>query len=206
MKIQGLVQLKGVLNKQAWECALLTGIRDEIKAGNLTVKGSKRFGYFDNFFMPYSQWEKERTAFFKRSSLPENPNESKNSYAKIEDGKWNLSIDPTEVLSTEEENSLNKLKSWLKKYMRTIKLPQLLIEVDNDLNYTKHFMLPQQQPNHNRQGEEVCAILVSIMAHGCFIGPYTMARLTQGISYDKIRRITDCNSLKKHNGWPLHSL
>jgi TnpA family transposase len=29
------------------------------------------------------------------------------------------------------------------------------------------------------------------MAHGCFIGPYTMARLTDGISYEQIRRITD---------------
>jgi TnpA family transposase len=29
------------------------------------------------------------------------------------------------------------------------------------------------------------------MAHGCFIGPYTMARLTQDVTYEQIRRITD---------------
>ena len=50
-------------------------------------------------------------------------------------------------------------------------------------------MLPHQQSNRNV--DDVCAILVSIMAHGCFIGPYTMARLTQGVSYDKIHDITD---------------
>ena len=55
----------------------LHSIRDEIKVGNLMVKDSKRFGNFNNFFMPYAQWERERTAFFKRAVLPENPKEAK---------------------------------------------------------------------------------------------------------------------------------
>ena len=73
--------------------------------------------------------------------------------------------------------------------MRTIKLPQLLIEVDNDLHFTEKFVLPSHKLK--READEIRAILVAIMAHGCFIGPYTMARLTQGVSYDQIRNITD---------------
>ena len=208
-KLRSLVQPQGILDKAAWECALLTSIRDEIKVGNLTIKNSKRFGNFDNFFMPYAQWKKERTVFFKRAGLPQNPQDAKiyltdilnqafdkflatephNHYAKVENGEWILSADLAESLSAEEEKSLNTLKTWLKKHLRQIKLPQLLIEVDNDLNFTKHFMLPHQQAN--RKVDDVCAVLVSIMAHGCFIGPYTMARLTQGISYDQIGHITD---------------
>lgn len=208
-KLRLLVKPQGLLDKSAWECALLVSIRDEIKVGNLTVQDSKRFGNFDNFFMPYAQWEKERTAFFKRAGFPENPKEIKaylterlnqafdkflgtephNTYAKVEQGKWIFSVDSAESLSWEEEKSLDTLKSWLKKHMRAIKLPQLLIEVDNDLNFTNHFMLPHQQ--HNRKVDDVCAILVSVMAHGCFIGPHTMARLTQGVSYDQISHITD---------------
>lgn len=195
------------MDKPAWESALLTSIRDEIKIGNLTVKDSKRFGNFDNFFMPYTEWQKERISFFKRAGLPENPQNVKvylterlnkafdmflatephNTYAKVKNGKWALSIDPAEENLPEE--SLNTLQTWLKKYMRSIKLPQLLIEVDNDLGFTKGFMLPHQQGK--RQVDDVCAILVSIMAHGCFIGPYTMARLTEGVTYDQISHITD---------------
>jgi TnpA family transposase len=208
-KLRALVKSQGLLHKSAWECALLTSIRDEIKIGNLTVKDSKRFGNFDNFFMPYAQWEQERSAFFKRSGLPENPKDVKtyltkqlnqafdkflitephNNYAKVENGKWVLSVDPAESLSAEEEKLLDRLKAWLKKHIRPIKLPQLLIEADNDLNFTEQFMLPHQQAS--RQVDDVCAILVSIMAHGCFIGPHTMARLTQGVSYDQIGHITD---------------
>jgi hypothetical protein len=35
--------------KPAWECVLLTAIRDEIKAGNLSVMQNKRFGRFAIF-------------------------------------------------------------------------------------------------------------------------------------------------------------
>lgn len=208
-KLQKIVHQDGVLNKQAWECALLTKVRDEIKAGNLTAKGSKRFGNFDNFFISDHQWESERKRFFQKANLPDDPqqvpaylttrlnkafdgflsNQEENAYAKVKEDHWTLSVDPAETLSEEEESALAQLKNWLAKNMRQIKLPLLLIEVDNDLKFTQEFMLPHQQLS--RQVEDVCAILVSIMAHGCFIGPYTMARLTSGVSYKKIRRITD---------------
>ena len=208
-KLQKIVCPSGKVNKQAWECALLTKIRDEIKAGNLTAKGSKRFGKFDNFFMPYRQWTSKRKSFFQRNGMPENPNgvpeyltsridkafdhflktHDNNKYARVEDDRWTLSVDPAEELTEQEKQALARLKSWLTEHMRPIKLPQLLIEVDNDLQFSKEFMLPHQQ--FSCKVEDVCTILVTIMAHGCFIGPYTMARLTNGISYDQIRRVTD---------------
>jgi hypothetical protein len=69
--------------------------------------------------------------------------------------------------------------------MRTIKLPELLIEVDNDLHFTQHFLTPVQQ--QEREAESVCLILATIMAYGCNIGPYTMARLTGGVDYEQIK-------------------
>ncbi len=53
-------------------------------------------------------------------------------------------------------------------------LPELLIEVDNHLKFTRYFMsVPQQERPHV---EAICAILATIIAHGCNIGPYTMAQ------------------------------
>lgn len=43
------VSENGTVNRQAWECALLLSIRDELKSGNLAVAASKRFGQFDQF-------------------------------------------------------------------------------------------------------------------------------------------------------------
>ena len=50
-KLRPLVKANGIVDKAGWECALLTAVRDEIKAGNFSVKMSKRFGRFDDFFI-----------------------------------------------------------------------------------------------------------------------------------------------------------
>ncbi len=54
--LRPLVVQNGTINKRAWECALLTAIRDEVKSGNLYVHQSKRFGRFENFFISKAQW------------------------------------------------------------------------------------------------------------------------------------------------------
>lgn len=115
--------------------------------------------------------------------------ESENTYAKVKNNKWIFSVDPASELTPEDELDLDNLKSWLAGHVRHIKLPELLIEVDNDLHFTRHFMLPAKQ--NQRLTDDICSILATIMAHGCFIGPYTMARLTPGISYEQIKRVTD---------------
>jgi TnpA family transposase len=208
-KLKNMVMPNGHIDRKAWECALLTAIRDEIKSGNLSVKGSKRYGQFNDFFMPDNEWKVIRHDFFKRARLPykhsEIPaylkkrlnlaydkffaSEATNEYAKIENDAWALSVDPAESFTKDETIALEKLKSWLSSRMRPIKLPQLLIEVDNDLLFTKEFLLPDNQSK--RVADEIRAILVTLMAHGCFIGPYTMARLTQGVTYKQIQSITD---------------
>ena len=54
-------------------------------------------------------------------------------------------MDPSQTLTKSQKKNLDSLKSWIKKHMRSIKLPQLLIEVDNDLHFTQEFMPSSQQ-------------------------------------------------------------
>ena len=74
------------------------------------------------------------------ASLPEN------TYARVDGNRWHLSVDSSEPLDPTEEIKLEQFKDWLKKRMRHIKLPQLLIEVDNDLHFTRHFLPANSKP------------------------------------------------------------
>jgi TnpA family transposase len=206
-KIQPLVKSNGKLNKSAWECALLTAIRDEIKAGNLSIKMSKSFGRLEDFFISKKIWHEMKEKFFNRAGLPSDPDNVKeylkkrlnkafdqfletlpnNPYVNIDKEGWHLKSDSTDKLDLESEKNLENLKKWLSQNMRVIKLPELLIEVDNELKITRQFMSAQQ---NIPQAEEICAILATIMAHGCNIGPHTMSHLT-GINYGKLKHITD---------------
>ncbi len=199
----------GELDKCAWECALLTVLRDEIKSGNLSVAYSKRFRNFDDFFISTEQWQKIRESFFGVARLPSDPQEARtylterlnkaydsflesqstNVYAKVDENGWQLSTDPAEKLEPQDEDNLKKLKSWLKKQMRSTRLPELLIEVDNELNYTQYLM--PSASKEMRSVPDVCATLTAIIANGCNVGSYTMSRMVQGVSYEQIQRITD---------------
>ncbi|MBU0995174.1 MAG: DUF4158 domain-containing protein [Proteobacteria bacterium] len=88
-KILQLVDSDGEINKPAWECALLTAVRDEIKSGNISVCMSKRFGRFDDFFAPKEKWFAHRKRFFIRAGLPMNPEDVEKYFTK----RLNLSYD-----------------------------------------------------------------------------------------------------------------
>jgi TnpA family transposase len=202
-RIRALVEKDGAISRRDWECALLTA------TGNVAAQSSKRYGRFNNFFIPDERWAKQREAFFQRSALPAKPedvpayltarlneaydsfleNLPNNTYASVDEKGWVLSVDSAEKLDTETEKRLDALKSWLSDYLRPIKLPELIIEVDNEIHFT-HSFLPSIH-RAERKPEAVCHILATIMAYGCNIGPFTMARLTDAVTYHQIKRIAD---------------
>jgi len=199
----------GEIDRRAWECALLLKLRDELKAGNLSVRHSKRFARLDDFFIDDRRWQGMREDFFRRSGLPSDPKQvpqylgrrlgdaydrflktaPSNSYAVVDEDGWRLSADSTEKLDQEAQDRLAHLKSWLAKNMRRVRLPDLLIEVDNQLGFTRNFLTPAQR--QESWPEDICAVLAAVMAHGCNLGAYTMAQLTPDLTYEQLKRIGD---------------
>ena len=150
-------------------------------SGNLSVKHGKRFGRFEDYFLPKERWEPLRKSFFQRSGLPADPKNvcdhltrrlntaydlflktaPGNSYAAVDENGWHLSTDAAETLDAEAQTRLGDLKRWLARQMRTIRLPDLLIEVDNDLRFTDHFVPPGQRGG--RDAEDVCTLLAVVL-------------------------------------------
>ena len=197
------------VDRHAWECALLLKIQEEINSNNISVKNSKRFGEFKDFFISQNKWDGQREEFFRRRNLPQEPKlvpgywsqrlnnafdqyiacEKENKYSKVVDGKWKLSTDEAIKLTKEQEEGLKKLRKWLGLHMRSIKLPDLLVEVDNEIHFTEVFMPPNNQGK--RLVEDICSIIATLMAHGCNIGLYTMSKLIEEVTYEQMVRITD---------------
>jgi TnpA family transposase len=212
-RLRDFVGTNGTANRRAYECAVLTTLRDEIKRGNVWIRGSTRFGKLDDFFLPEAAWASRRQDFFRKAGLPVVPTEAAtwltqrlnaaydrfltalpaNTSVTIDKEGWHLATDPAQVLSPADEAGLAALRAWLRDKIPTIRLPELLIAVDNDLDWTRHF-LPRGRRD-TRTADEVCQVVATIMAYGCNLGPETMAQLTERVSYEDIQRITD---------WYLH--
>lgn len=204
-----VVSGKNNIDRHAWECALYLKVRDEIKQGNINASESKRFSSIKSFFIGQDAMKPLSDAFFKRSHFPKDRSqvreyfterlanayqeyfkrEPDNDYAKVVNGKWIVGTDPAEVLPPEKKKELDSMKTWLSKRMRPIKLPELLIEVDNDIHYTEALTLPGGEGLSPI--DAIFGVLATLMAHGCNIGPYTMSKMIDGITYKEICRITD---------------
>lgn len=209
-RLQPIVQKDRLPDRRAWECALLLKVRDEIRAGNLSVNYSKRFASLSEYFIDGGRWERMRQGFFERAAMPANGREAlgflrrrlgdafdrflaaapSNSYAVIDEKGWKLSSKTYGNPESDSNGQLEHLKSWLSTNMRRIMLPDLLIEVDNELSFTRHFTTAGKSESVPSP-EEICLVLAGIMAHGCNIGPYTMAQLTRGVSYRQLKRVSD---------------
>ncbi len=201
------VQVDGQLNRAAWECVLLTVIRDELRVGNLHVRHSKRFTPLADFFIADAAWKQQRDRFFQQAGLPSDPDRAveyltkrlhtaydtflsglaENDYAAIENENWKLSVDSAETLTDDDASQLKKLRRWLKRHRRKIRLPELLVEVDNDLHFSSAFLLPNQA----RDTTTIYPIVATIMAHGCNIGLYTMSDLSDAVTYEQLSRLSD---------------
>ena len=112
-----------------------------------------------------------------------------NAQVKVTEDGWRLSSDVAERRSPEEQQALERLTSWMGAHMRSIRLPDLLIEVDNELDWSRHFIPPSRR--RERSVQDICEVVASVMAYGCNIGPETMARVTNDVSYKAIRRLAD---------------
>ena len=206
--LQPLIRQDGVTDRRRWESALFLKVRDEIQTGNLAIDGAKNFGRFEAFFLPAAEWERLREAFWARTGFPVEPDAAvqqlkarlsdafdrflegvaDNRQVAFDDDGWRLKTDAAEQPDPGQSDSLAELHRWLDARSRSIRLADLLIEVENDLGFSVHF----QQPGEKRVDPgEVCALLAAILAHGCNLGLYTMEKVAPDIAYRRLKYVSD---------------
>ena len=206
--LQPLIRRNGVTDRRRWESALFLQVRDEIQTGNLAIEGAKNFGRFEAFFLPTAQWEQAREAFLGRA--PDSPSiptvaverlkarlsdafdrflegVADNRQVTFDDDGWRLKTDPAEQPDPAQSERLAELHRWLDARGRSIRLADLLIEVENDLRFSLHF----QQPGERVDPGEVCVLLAAILAHGCNLGLYTMEKVAPDIAYRQLKHVSD---------------
>ena len=207
--LQPLIRRDGVTDRRRWESALFLQVRDEIQTGNLAIDGAKNFGRFEAFFLPAARWEQVRDAFWARTGLPVDPGAAverlkerlsdafdrflegvaDNRQVAFDDDGWRLKTDPAEQPDpAQSDSSLAELHRWLDARSRSIRLADLLIEVENDLGFSVHFQQPAEK---QVDPGEVCALLAAILAHGCNLGLYTMEKVAPDIAYRRLKYVSD---------------
>ena len=82
-------------------------------------------------------------------------------------------------------------------------MADLLIEVENDLRFSAHFLHPgEKQP----EADEICVLIAAILAHGCNLGLHTMEKIAPGIAYGRLKHVSDWRLLEENQRAALAGL
>ena len=91
-----VIEKDGSINRRYYEMAVLTEVRDRVKAGDISIEGSKQFKEFDDYLVSKDEWRKSR-----------------------EDNKLAVSLSVDEYLNN-RLNELNKRLDWISKNIKDL--------------------------------------------------------------------------------------
>jgi TnpA family transposase/DNA-binding MarR family transcriptional regulator len=195
-----------IVSRPAYELALLTTLNERIKSGDVTLVGSRRWGDFEDYLIPVEQWERERTEHYRVLQLPISADEFVEQLQKrlatvtrevddrVPQNQW-LTIDGERqhfhlaaLRGQPASESVSTLKRKIEARLRRIELADLLIDIDSETNFLRHFLhssetrlsLPERRRN----------VLAALIATGCNIGSQRMAAAS-GISLWEIIQVAD---------------
>ena len=197
-----VIEKDGSINRRYYELAVLTEIRDRVKAGDISIDGSKQYKDFEEYLISKTEWNnvKEQTKLSAslsfqeyitgRYSLLNNKLEwiSKNSKnldsISIEKGK--ISIARLEKNTPKEGKQLS---IDLYKTIPKISLPDLLLDIAKITGF--HNQFTHASTNKKPTKEDINLIMAALLGMGTNIGLSKMADATPNITYKQLAVISE---------------
>jgi TnpA family transposase len=192
-------RMTGSKKRHFVELCMLDMLYKSLKSGDIWVEGSRRYADFKIYLIPKEEWIKNREKYYQQLQLPidsevflndlgqkiedtldkVNKRFPENEWAELKGKKLKLSrIDPVDL-----PLEVIKEKEELIPMMPSIKIQDILIEVDKVCPYTKHFVhLGGQKPSKDFKKN----LFASLLAEGCNIGYKQMAEACPEIEYPQL--------------------
>ncbi len=153
----------GKIQRNAWELGAAIAMKDALRSGDLFVPKSKQHVSFWDLILNQHRWEDTREAAYEDLQQPfqdqvkaqlilhfhQSVGEADkrfdlDTFADIKGGNLKLKRDD----KAEIPEAVKKLQKVIDASMPTIRIEELLMEVDKETNFTRHF-IPVQQ-HHSR--------------------------------------------------------
>lgn len=180
-----------VISRPHYEPALLTTLNERLKSGDVTVSYSRRWTDFEEYLIPRSLWAARRIAHYANLSLPVDADSylaGLNDHLKAVTEEVDKRVPQNQALTIDAEkgefhlaalkaadkpDAVRILKHLIESKLPKIDLVDILIDIDNQTNYLRHFLHggdPGLSPAGRRRN-----VLAVLSAIGCNIGCQRMA-------------------------------
>ena len=193
-----ILENDGSINRHYYEMAVLTELRDRVKAGDISISGSKQYKDFEDYLLSKNEWisSKENYKLPVSLSFDEYIQDRLNNLN--ERLKWlsknisTISIDNCKISISRLESITPKaskeLSFSLYKLLPKIKLTDLLMDVAKITGFHKEFI--HASTNKKPNTEDTILIMAALLGMGTNIGLSKMADATPGITYKQLSSVS----------------
>ncbi len=202
---------KTVISRPHYEMALMATINANIKAGEVTVSNSRRWGDLEDFLIPLEEWQTTRLAYYKKLNLPidsvelvqmlrndlealsstVNRGVPSNDLLKIDGAKGTFKLSPFKGRDKKQARHIKQLRTLIQSELPQVDLVDILIRMDKETGFLRHFVAPALRESKLPIETLKSNAIASLIAIGCNIGPYRMSMETKGITHFDISSIAD---------------
>lgn len=192
----------GNINRNAWEMGLALALKDALRSRDLYLPQSKQHVSFWNFMLSDDHWEAVKDDSYLELQQPVQ-SEAKallvqqfhdevitakkrfphDNFAQIQQHKLKLKRD--DKLPTSD--AVTKLQKTIDASMPTIRIEQLLMEVDQLTHFSQHFT--PIQAHRSRPQQFYKTLLAALISQATNLGVVSMSASVKDVSVDMLRHI-----------------
>ncbi|PEM20328.1 Tn3 family transposase [Bacillus wiedmannii] len=191
----------GTINRHYYEMAVLTELREHVRAGDVSIVGSRQYRDFEEYLFSEDTWNqtKENTRLSvslsfgdymveRTNSLNERlkwiaTNSNKLDGVSLEKGKLSLAR-----LEKDVPEEAKKFSAGLYHMLPRIKLTDLLMDVAHITGFHEQFT--HASNNRKTDKEETMIIMAALLGMGMNIGLSKMAEATPGLTYKQLANVS----------------
>ncbi|MBG9787445.1 Tn3 family transposase [Brevibacillus laterosporus] len=191
----------GTINRHYYEMAVLTELREHVRAGDVSIVGSRQYRDFEEYLFSEDTWNQtkgntrlsvslsfENYMTERTSSLNErlkwlSSNSNKLDGVSLEKGKLSISR-----LEKDVPEEAKKFSANLYQMLPRIKLTDLLMDVAYITGFYEQFT--HASNNRKPDKEETIIIMAALLGMGMNIGLSKMAEATPGLTYKQLANVS----------------
>ena len=192
----------GNINRNVWEMGLALAMKDALRSGDLYLPQSKQHVSFWDLTLNEPNWDETKHTVYTELQQPL-PHEVRSAistqfheavsaaqkrfgldnFAEIHNGRLKLKRDD----KLDIPDKVNQLQKVIDAHMPSIRIEQLLMEVDQMTHYSRHFVpIPHHQ---SRPKNFYKSLMAAIISQATNLGVVSMSNSVNGVTVDMLRHI-----------------
>lgn len=196
-----LYEEDGTINRHYYEMAVLTELREHVRAGDVSISGSRQYRDFEEYLFSQDTWnqDKDRTRLSVSLSFEDYVQERTNSLnekLKWLSNNWNklegVSLEKGKLSIARLEKDIpeeaKKFSASLYQMLPRIKLTDLLMDVAHITGFHEQFT--HASNNRKPDKEETVIIMAALLGMGLNIGLSKMAEATPDLTYKQLANVS----------------